>query len=98
MSDRRNFVKLSLLSTAGILAGGSISAQQQMPQEKRYRTTKGKPIVLSTWDFGKPANAEAWKVLRKDGRALDAVEAGVKVPEADPNNQSVGYGDRKSVV
>jgi N4-(beta-N-acetylglucosaminyl)-L-asparaginase len=25
---------------------------------------------------------------------LDAVEAGVKVPEADPNNQSVGFGGR----
>jgi N4-(beta-N-acetylglucosaminyl)-L-asparaginase len=31
-------------------------------------------------------------VLGKGGRALDAVEAGVKIPEADPNNQSVGYG------
>ena len=27
-----------------------------------------------------------------NGRALDAVEQGVRVPEADPNVQSVGYG------
>jgi len=33
-------------------------------------------------------------VLKNGGRALDAVETGVKVPEADPNNQSVGYGGR----
>jgi N4-(beta-N-acetylglucosaminyl)-L-asparaginase len=50
------------------------------------------PIVISTWNFGQAANAAAWEVLGKGGRALDAVEAGVKIPEADPNNQSVGYG------
>ncbi len=50
------------------------------------------PIVISTWDFGQAANAEAWKILTARGRALDAVEAGAKVPEADPKNQSVGYG------
>src|SRR5580765_131393 len=51
-----------------------------------------KPIVISTWDFGKAANEAAWEVLSKEGRALDAVEAGVKIPEADPQNHSVGYG------
>ena len=51
-----------------------------------------KPIVISTWDFGKPANAEAWKVLSNNGRALDAVEQGVQVPEGDPNITTVGYG------
>ena len=48
--------------------------------------------MISTWDFGKAANAAAWEVLSKQGRALDAVEAGVKIPEADPDNHSVGYG------
>ncbi|MBP6828890.1 MAG: isoaspartyl peptidase/L-asparaginase, partial [Saprospiraceae bacterium] len=38
------------------------------------------------------ANAAAWEVLSKGGRALDAVEAGVQVPEADPEDTSVGYG------
>jgi N4-(beta-N-acetylglucosaminyl)-L-asparaginase len=50
------------------------------------------PLVISTWDFGRAANTEAWKVLSSGGRALDAVEAGARVPEADPNNQSVGLG------
>ena len=48
--------------------------------------------MISTWDFGKAANAEAWKTLSAGGRAVDAVESGVKIPEADPTNQSVGYG------
>ncbi len=53
-----------------------------------------KPIVLSTWRFGIAANEAAWEVLKNNGRALDAVEAGVKVPEGDPNERSVGYGGR----
>ena len=53
-----------------------------------------KPIVLSTWNFGIKANEAAWDVLKKNGRALDAVEAGVKVPEGDPKERSVGYGGR----
>lgn len=51
-----------------------------------------RPLVVSTWDFGKEANVEAWKVLSNKGRALDAVEQGVWVPEADPKNTTVGYG------
>ena len=53
-----------------------------------------KPIVLSTWRFGIAANEAAWEVLKNNGRALDAVEAGVKVPKGDPNERSVGYGGR----
>ena len=52
----------------------------------------GVPLVVSTWDFGQAANAEAWKILHAGGWSLDAVEAGVKVPEADPNNTTVGLG------
>ena len=43
---------------------------------------KGNPIVISTWDAGLDANKAAWKVLNGGGRALDAVEEGVKVTEA----------------
>ncbi len=48
--------------------------------------------VLSTWDFGKAANEAALARFRAGGSALDAVEAGARVPEADPDNHSVGYG------
>lgn len=63
-------------------------------------STEG-PVVLSTWDFGRKANQEAWSTLEKGGSVLDAVEAGVRVIEADPNNSSVGYGgfpDREGKV
>src|ERR1700744_505038 len=90
MSSRRKFVKLSLLGSAGVLAGNNIFAASEGKPDNSV--VKGKPIVISTWDFGKAANAGAWEILAKGGRALDAVEAGVKIPEADPTNQSIGLG------
>jgi isoaspartyl peptidase/L-asparaginase-like protein (Ntn-hydrolase superfamily) len=50
------------------------------------------PVVISTWNHGLPANEAAWKVLESGGWSLDAVEAGVRVPEADPEVITVGYG------
>ena len=52
------------------------------------------PIVLSTWSHGMPANEAAWKILSTGGRALDAVEQGVRVVESDPKFTSVGKGGR----
>ena len=51
-----------------------------------------KPVVISTWNHGFPANEEAWKVLAAGGNALDAVEKGVMTAEANPEETSVGYG------
>ena len=48
-------------------------------------------LILSTWDFGAPANAAAFAQWKKSGSLLDAVEAGARVPEADPQNHSVGF-------
>jgi len=94
MSGRRKFLKLSLLSSAAILAGKNLFAKSTSYPDTKYPILKDEPIVISTWDFGKEANAAAWDVLKSGGKALDAVETGVKVPEADPDNQSVGLGGR----
>lgn len=86
MISRRTFLK-----GTSLLAGA-------FPFVRNFNFTKfakgngTKPIVLATWWFGEMACEEAWKILSKDGYALDAVEAGVKIPEADPNVNSVGYG------
>jgi N4-(beta-N-acetylglucosaminyl)-L-asparaginase len=83
MTSRREFLKMA---TAGsVIAPLTGLASVNSPFVI-------KPIVLSTWNFGLEANKEAWKVLSAGGRALDAVEAGAKVPEGDPLNSSVGYG------
>jgi len=89
MLNRRKFIKATALSTA-LLAVDKTSMASSITNT--LSPTINKPIVISTWDFGVAANADAWKILSKNGRALDAVEQGVWVPEADESNQSVGYG------
>jgi len=89
MFDRRKFIKASALS-ATLLAIDKKSLGNVIPGPDS--TADVKPIVISTWDFGIPANKEAWKVLSSGGKAIDAVEKGVHVPEADPAIQTVGYG------
>ena len=67
-----------------------------MPRAEQMFKSHSKPakgaIVVSTWDFGREANAESWKILTAGGRAVDAIESGAHVPENDPRNQTVGYG------
>lgn len=87
MNNRRKFIKSGLLGSLAVTTG-SISTLACATQ----KTNVQKPIVISTWNHGKEANAEAWKVLSTDGRAVDAVQQGVMVTEADPENTSVGIG------
>ena len=79
MMNRRNFLKKTALATAG-LALTSFKDTDETIENKVDLKTVQKPIVLSTWRFGIEANAAAWEILSKNGRALDAVEAGVKIP------------------
>ena len=83
MRTRRDFLKLSALGAAALPISTSVLAGS---------TQANKPLVISTWDFGLDANVEAWKILSKGGRALDAVEAGARVPEGNPKETSVGLG------
>ncbi len=92
MLNRRKFIQTGILSSASVLISKYGAA--------RY-THAAMPIVLSTWDSNVKANRGAWSVLEKGGRALDALEKGVKITEADPTDQSVGYGglpDRDGIV
>jgi N4-(beta-N-acetylglucosaminyl)-L-asparaginase len=88
MINRRKFIKASTLS-AGLIALDQKAIASGLPNLGK---AVNRPIVISTWDFGVAANAAAWKILSKNGRSLDAVEQGVRVPEADESNQTVGYG------
>ncbi|MFA5403757.1 MAG: N(4)-(beta-N-acetylglucosaminyl)-L-asparaginase [Ignavibacteria bacterium] len=87
MQTRRQFLKISALTTS-LFPFLKVNAFNKTP----FKGTGIKPIVLSTWNFGVQANVEAWKVLSNGGKALDAVEAGVKIPEGNPEVRSVGYG------
>lgn len=92
MTNRRQFIKKTTLGSVAL--GAILSVNKSYTAEIKNPKTNIKPIVLSTWKNGLQANQEAWKILGNQGRALDAVEAGVRVNEADPNDQSVGYGGR----
>lgn len=91
MTNRRKFIRTGLLATAGFSLAG-LGASNAAKNNKQQKITK--PIVLSTWRFGIQANEAAWSVLTANGSALDAVETGVRVTEADPKERSVGYGGR----
>jgi N4-(beta-N-acetylglucosaminyl)-L-asparaginase len=93
MANRREFLKTTALASAAIALQ---SFHQNSKEEENRFDDKPikKPIVLATWQFGMQANEAAWDILKKNGRALDAVEAGVKIPEGDPSERSVGYGGR----
>lgn len=92
MNSRRKFLKTTgILSSALLLNPLDLIAKEVPENEDRL---VNKPIVLSTWDFGLKANEEAWEILGKGGKALEAVEKGVRLVENDPNERSVGYGGR----
>lgn len=90
MLDRRKFLKISTLS-APLLSLKNVTDNSD---------AQTKPIIVATWNNGKEVNAEAWKILSKNGRALDAVEAGARYVE-DTIDCCIGLGgypDRDGVV
>ena len=81
MPGRRKFLQTSLFGGIAVLLRKNISPLTEVEQP----FTKGNPIVISTWNTGLEANKAAWKILVANGRALDAVEEGVKVTETSLN-------------
>jgi len=99
MIDRRKFLER-------ITAAGALSLVPRIIKSESLFSSSitGKnnlPVIISTWKHGLEANAEAIKVLNEGNSIVDAVEQGVWIPEADPNNTSVGLGgfpDREGIV
>jgi Asparaginase len=96
---RRNFLKNSSLTAAGLVSASAITAcnTENKPVETPAVATTPvdpvKPIVVCTWNFLN-ATDKAWEVLKSGGSSLDAVEQGVMVEEADETNETVGKGGR----
>jgi len=74
---RRTFLQTSTLLGAGLSATA--------------KTAVSEPLIIATWKNEK-ATIAGWNKLMETGKALDGVEAGARIPEADPNDTSVGYG------
>lgn len=83
---RRTFIRNSALAGSGMLGLPSLAGEQARVSKKAVV-----PMVIATWDNLKATQAAA-EIIENGGSALDAVEAGARVPEADPNDMSVGYG------
>ncbi|MBL7764657.1 MAG: N(4)-(beta-N-acetylglucosaminyl)-L-asparaginase [Chitinophagaceae bacterium] len=82
--NRRRFIRVVSAATPALALSSLdvLAAKSKSPS----------PIVVSTWEPNAKANEAAWEVLSKKGSALDAVHQGVMIPEADPDDNSVGLG------
>ncbi len=90
---RRTFLSKSSLGIIGSSLLGVPTACALDTMTTENKESDFTPTVISTWANHKANNA-AWKIIEQGGTALDAVEAGAKVPEADVQDRSVGYGGR----
>lgn len=93
---RRHFLKNASLTGVGLTVGTAIASclesSSKSSEEKLIITPKPSlPLVIATWNV-KNATTKAWEVLQNGGNALDAVEQGCRIEEADTTNQSVGKG------
>lgn len=86
---RRDFLRASAALGAGAAALGRVPAVAASTVGARRA-----PVVMTSHDNATGADAmrQAWAVLQGGGSALDAVERGANVIEADPDDHSVGLG------
>lgn len=96
---RRNFIKNATLTGTGLALGSTLASCMDIVTNKESATLAidentskaALPLVIATWNV-KNSTAKAWEVLQNGGSALDAVEQGCMVEEADETGQSVGKG------
>lgn len=93
---RRNFIQNTALGGLGVVAGAkamanSLSTTESNIQKQDSIQQNQLPLVIATWNVPNATDA-AYEVLRNGGSALDAVEQGCRVEEANAEGQSVGIG------
>ncbi|MDH7913337.1 N(4)-(beta-N-acetylglucosaminyl)-L-asparaginase [Winogradskyella sp. SYSU M77433] len=95
--QRRKFIKSAALTSAGLAVTNSLLSCEDTSKKENNTTpisTTQKaslPLVIATW-YVENATAKAMEILQSGGTALDAVEQGCMVEEADIKNSSVGKG------
>ena len=92
---RRNFIKKASVTGLGLVAVSStlISCDSDTKDKKIIVSTLKpiRPLVIATWNTPLAVETAA-KVLQKGGSALEAVEQGCRIEEANEKGQSVGKG------
>lgn len=86
MADRRQFLRTSLLGASAL----AVPPRPAIADATGNARKSGMVRVVCPWDLGAAANQAAWAVPAHGGHVLDAVEAGVRVSEADLRHHSVG--------
>ena len=94
-SSRRAFLQ-KLIATGGTLGLSpwtlqSMLAHRPSPSES-HSVEPGSATMLSTWNHGMEANAAGFFALQQGGNAMDMIEAGGRIVEADATGLSVGIG------
>jgi len=95
--QRRKFIKSAALTSAGLAVTNSLLSCEDTSKKENSTTpisttqTASLPLVIATWHV-ENATAKAMEILQSGGTALDAVERGCMVEEADIKNSSVGKG------
>ncbi|RZN75399.1 MAG: twin-arginine translocation signal domain-containing protein, partial [Winogradskyella sp.] len=94
---RRKFLKNASLTGVGLAVGTAITScneqaeDKSIPEKENSESKAILPVVVATWHV-EQATAKAMDTLNSGGTALDAVELGCKVEEANEKGQSVGKG------
>jgi N4-(beta-N-acetylglucosaminyl)-L-asparaginase len=89
---RRNFLQNSMAALSTFLVVPTWASSDVNRERKKIQKPFLEGMVLSTWNAGLIANEQAWENLNEGGRAIDMVEKGVNVIEADFTNRYVGLG------
>ena len=87
---RSEFIKTLGLGAVGALTSNQLLATGLPP----VAGSGAKPLSIGTWPFAEHTTRASLEAMQKGANALDAVELGVKICEADPRERSVGLGGR----
>lgn len=89
---RRDFIQTGVLASAAAVTACQSDKEVAKTGVNNPNSVAALPISIATWAPNTGAVDAAMAQISKEKTALDAVEAGARVPEADPNDTSVGYG------
>ncbi len=94
---RRKFLEKASLTGLAVSVGATLvtscASEEKHPKKKIVKIKPIIPVVIATWNVERACKT-AWEVLDKNGTALDAVEQGCKIEEADEKDNTVGIGGR----
>ena len=97
--SRRDFVRATAAAGTSLLGTSAVAAPLFSAAPMVMRRAAVKPVVIADysgyeWKNGGSQNAveRAFELIVRDSDVLDALIAGVNIPELDPEESGIGYG------